>query len=313
MSGVIIEEKENLCTVIASTSMEPTLKKARKDEVDALRDDKKKLQYKMKLLKQRVKRREKVIENLKSTLGLIKKRCDNCDEVENVLVHNFMNIHKHFNNKKSDKTVRYSDELKSFSLTLYFYSAKAYVFLRNYVCLPHPSTLRRLLSTRDCGTGFMSEVLESLKILAQQKDYLKNVSLVFDAMSIRSALTYEKKTDKYWGYVDFGGIINDDSESLATEALVFMIVSYKDKFKCPIAYFFVNKISASIQAQLILTAIRLLENNNITVRSITCDGTMTNIKTYEILGCNFANNDLKTFFKHPTKDCNIYCLLDPCN
>lgn len=59
----------------------------------------------MKLLSQRLKRWEKVIENLKNTLDLIKKKCSNYEEVENILVNNFMNIHKHYNSKKSDKTI----------------------------------------------------------------------------------------------------------------------------------------------------------------------------------------------------------------
>lgn len=305
------EMKENL-EPTPGTSMEPPLKKARQeDAIKNLVVEKDKLKYKVKLLSQRLRRRDMKINNLKCALNLIKKKCTNFEEVESVLVNNFSNIHTHMNTRKSDKTVRYSDELKSFALTLYFYSPKAYIFLRNHISLPHPSTLRLLLSTHNCNTGFMKEVFEFLKRSVEKNDYLKNVSIVFDAMSIRSELTYDKKMDKFWGYVDYGGIVNNDSEILATEVLVIMIVSYTRKFKCPIGYFFINKISANIQAQLILTTLRLLADANITVRSLTCDGTITNIKTYELLGCNFNVDDLKTNFKHPTKDCKVHCLLDP--
>ena len=51
--------------------------------------------------------------------------------------------------------------------------------------------------------------------------------------------------------------------------LVFQIVSYTNKFKCPIAYFFINKINASLQAQLIKCAIEKLYEVGVIVRSLT--------------------------------------------
>lgn len=57
-------------------------------------------------------------------------------------------------------------------------------------------------------------------------------------MSIKSEEVYEKYKNKKWGYVDLAGIITNESEQLATEVLVLQIVSYKQKFKCPIGYFF---------------------------------------------------------------------------
>ena len=38
---------------------------------------------------------------------------------------------------------RYSEELKSFAVTLHFYSAQAYDFLRIFLTLPDVSTIRR--------------------------------------------------------------------------------------------------------------------------------------------------------------------------
>lgn len=54
-------------------------------------------------------------------------------------------------------------------------------------------------------------------------------------MSIRSQLMYDKKTDKHYGYVNYGGVAN--LEELSTEVLVLQIVSFTKKFKLPIAYF----------------------------------------------------------------------------
>lgn len=122
----------------------------------------------------------------------------------------------------------------------------------------------------------MVEVFEYLKSSVSGND-LENVALIFDAMAIKSEEVYDKHKDKMWGYVDYAGIVPYDSECLATEVLVLQIVSFKRKFKCPIAYFFIDKISASIQAQLLITAINMLYNIGITVRSLTCDGTASNV------------------------------------
>ncbi|XP_035432809.1 THAP domain-containing protein 1 [Spodoptera frugiperda] len=124
-----------------------------------------KLQRDIKILKQKVKRRDVKIKNFKSILNLMKNKCYNYREFENVITHNFSNIFNQLNTRKSDRGIRFTDNfiIKSFALTVHFYSAKAYRFLRNYLCLPHPSTLRRLLSTHNCNVGFMSEVLNHLK------------------------------------------------------------------------------------------------------------------------------------------------------
>lgn len=92
---------------------------------------------------------------------------------------------------------------------------------------------------------------------------------------------------------------------------MFQIVSLKEKCICPIAYFFIDKISAHVQAQFVLTAIHMLADINIVVRSLTADGTQGNIKTFEILGCNFTLANMKTHFDHPNKSTKVYCILDP--
>lgn len=77
------------------------------------------------------------------------------------------------------------------------------------------------------------------------------------------------------------------------QKLVFQIVSYTDKFKCPIAYFYINKINANIQ--LIKSAIVKLYEVGVTVCSITCDGTRTNLSTFQLLGYNISDDNMKSF------------------
>lgn len=66
--------------------------------------------------------------------------------------------------------------------------------------------------------------------------------------------------------------------------------------------FFIDKIKAIIQAELIKTALILAGDAGVRVCSITCDGAVTNIRTLEILGCNiYANSftNIKNYFIHP--------------
>lgn len=70
-----------------------------------------------------------------------------------------------------------------------------------------------------------------LKANVQIKTYLKHVSLVFDAMSIRKQLIYDHSVGKNIGYVSLGKNMQLDSpETLASEALVFQVVSYNRQF-----------------------------------------------------------------------------------
>jgi len=61
----------------------------------------------------------------------------------------------------------YSDALRSFAMTLHFYSAKAYNFVRSsFRCaLPHPSTLRSWYSAVDGKSGFTTEAFEVRYVL----------------------------------------------------------------------------------------------------------------------------------------------------
>lgn len=124
--------------------------------------------------------------------------------------------------KKSKFHHNYSDEVKKFALTLLFYSPRAYKFIRKRCILPHPSRLHKYLSSKKYEPGVLTEVLDFLKdkiLKGDDVSHLKNVALIFDAMAIRETRVYDPKLDKNVGYVNLGGIANDDSEQLATEAL----------------------------------------------------------------------------------------------
>lgn len=59
-------------------------------------------------------------------------------------------------------------------------------------------------------------------------------------------------------------------------------------------------------------AINKIYDVGVVVRSITCDGTTTNISTLKHLGCNFRLNGMKTLFNHRHNNSKIFVVLDPC-
>ena len=61
-------------------------------------------------------------------------------------------------------------ELKSFALTLSFYSLRTYKYVRKTfeLALPHPSTLRNWYKCINCQPGFTDETLAVMSIRVQQ-------------------------------------------------------------------------------------------------------------------------------------------------
>ena len=63
------------------------------------------------------------------------------------------------NHSKDPKGHRYSQSVKQFALTLFYYSPQAYEYCRSILSLPHPSSLRNWLSNVDGKPGFLIDVI----------------------------------------------------------------------------------------------------------------------------------------------------------
>lgn len=265
-----------------------TPKKTKKSTNSPVTPTKQKYRRKIKILQQRLKRRDTRIRSLKNLIASLKKKGGN-DNLVHAIEHNFDEdffkiLQSQFLNKGKKTGKRYDERTKSFAMTLQFYSPKAYKFVRGiFRSLPHPATIRKWVSVLDCEPGFIAEVFEFLKLNPGCKKY----SLVLDSMSIRKQVIWDKKNNKFSGYVDLGNGFSDQNETYASEALVFMVVSMKEKFKCPVGYFLVDKICAEVQAELVKTCILKLHEVGIDVVNLTFDGAQANIRTARLLGCNF--------------------------
>ena len=225
-----------------------------------------------------------------------------------------------FNNTKNNTTIflcdrRYTDDIKEFSLTLYFYSPKAYKYVRSIIPLPNPSLIRKWSSSVDCEPGFLQEAFQSLQSEAGKTPSKKDCCLIIDAMSIRKQTLWDPKKEQYSGFVNYGPVPPEDPETLASESLVFILVGTRTRWKCPIGYFLSDKMNAKTQAQLVRMALEKAADAGLRVWSITADGTSVNISTFTQLGRIFGTtyDSMVTMFKHPSRNYNVYTILDPCH
>ena len=64
----------------------------------------------------------------------------------------------------------YSEDVKTFSLTLFSYSRKAYDYVRSKLenCLPSVSTIKKWLDKVDGSAGFSEQALQQLQLLVQE-------------------------------------------------------------------------------------------------------------------------------------------------
>lgn len=211
-------------------------------------------------------------------------------------------------------TMKYPDDLRSFAMTLQFYSPKAYEYVRETfnLCLPAQSVIRSWTSNVDCKPGYTTVCFDALKEKMEscQSDILFN--LVMDEMHIKKQLEFAN--NEAWGYVDLGTDVSSDESACATQVLVLMIVAINGHWKMPVAYFLIHNLNGQERANIVVEALCRLHEVGAKVVSITCDGPTVNFSMLTALGCVVRDiSNLKTYFKHPVSDHNVYVQLDTCH
>ncbi len=221
-------------------------------------------------------------------------------------------------NSKSGKGCKYSPELKSFALTLQFYSSKAYEFVRKTfdLALPHQVQVRKWYSKIPAEPGFTEPTFQALKFKVEeaQKNGQKVIcSLMLDEMAIRKHVSWDGK--KFRGYVDVGnGVDESDSSAVAKDALVLMAVAVNASWKVPCGYFLVDGLTGKERANLVKVFIKKLSDVGVDVVSLTCDGPSCHFTMLQQLGACLDIGQLQCYFTHPLdKNKKIYVLLDVCH
>lgn len=200
------------------------------------------------------------------------------------------------------KQKKYDTRIRTFALTLHFYSPKGYRYIRSVFNnnLPSVSTIRKWYSTINGKPGFSSEAFTALRCRANEANQNGEevlVCLVYDEMAIRKQEEYDHQTDSKTGYLTYG---TETGETLAKEALVFLVSGINSKFKIPVGYFLVAGLKANEKAALIQQVILLAGKSGIKVVGLVYDGLVTNMATGKELGAKFKANE--AFFVNPHSD-----------
>lgn len=280
------------------------------------------LKKKLKVAQQKSRRLKTKVTSLQSVVSQLREKNMISTSCEEILKTTFSDmplaVMKRISSGKSGKGCKYPPEIKSFALTLQFYSSKAYEFVRKTfdMALPHQTQIRKWYAKVPAAPGFTEPAFEALKIKVEEakKDRKKVVcSLMLDEMAIKKHVSWDGK--KYHGYVDIGNGIDDDSTPVAKDALVFMVVSVNSTWKVPCAYFFIDGLSGSERANLVKICIQRLWDIGVKVTSLTCDGPSCHFAMLRELGASLKlPANLVTSFPHPCAEQErIHVLLDVCH
>lgn len=209
-------------------------------------------------------------------------------------------------------------ELRSFALTLNFYSSSAYNYVRKKFnkCLPHPSTLRKWYTVVDGSPGITKESLVAIELKNDEmKSRGKNLicAMMLDEMCIKEDIHFNGKKNQ--GFIDFGmGMMEDcDNLPLAREALVIMLVALNSNWKIPIAYFLTNGLLGQEKANIVNLCLEAVHQTGAKVKTLTFDGASSNIMMATKLGANLNISNCQPYFKHPITKENIHIFYDACH
>ena len=211
------------------------------------------------------------------------------------------------------KNPEYSNVLKSFALTLHFYSPAGYDYVRRTLnlCLPHPNTLRKWRNTVDGKPGFTQESLLAVRERVKKSSFSVFVAISFDEMAIRKQVEWDG--EKFVGYVNLGEGVHTDYVIEASQVFVIMVVSLNASWKIPIGYFLIRSLGAEEKASLLRCALELLHDVGAQCVSVTCDGLASNIKVANILGANIVpSTDMKSWFPHPVTGSKVFFFFIGC-
>ena len=293
-----------------------------KQQLDKSNDEIIKLRKKLKNKQQQARRMKLRVKHLKTVVKDLRQRNLITSACEEMLNTTFSGVPRELmkrmtSGKRTGKGSVYSPELRSFALTLQFYSSKAYEFVRKTfnLALPHQAQIRRWYSKIPAEPGFTEPAFKALasKVDQSKKDGKQVIcSLMIDEMAIKKHVCWDGK--RYRGYVDIGNDIVDDTTPVAKEALVFMVVSINNSWKVPCGYFFIDGLDGAEQANLVKICLKKLYEQGVKIVSLICDGPACHLTMFSELGVCLKPKKLKTFFPHPLNPSEkVYVLLDVCH
>lgn len=136
--------------------------------------------------------------------------------------------------------------------------------------------------------GITTTSLEFLKVKVAEKREAGTelvCAICLDEMAIRQQTIFDQNLAQMIGYISYGYEKHED-RLIAKEAIVFMASGLNEKFRIPIAYHFINSLTADKKAELVEKVLVAMIEIGVKIASITFDGHATNKKMCTILGAN---------------------------
>lgn len=131
-------------------------------------------------------------------------------------------------------------------------------------------------------------------------------------MSIKKHIDFNGK--EYIGFINFGTKLDSDELPLAKEVVVIMAVAINEHWKIPVAYYFIDALTARDRANIITNVLKSIHETGIDIISLTFDGPQYNFTMANILGAKLqVDKELQVFFPHPITQKPIYIILDACH
>lgn len=90
-----------------------------------------------------------------------------------------------------------------------------------------------------------------------------------------------------------------------------MLVALNSNWKVPVAYFLVKGLSSQEKANLVNTVLPFVHDTDVSVKTLTFDGTATNLSMTTNLGAQLSFLDIKPYFEHPETKQKVHLFLDP--
>eukprot|EP00111_Clytia_hemisphaerica_P009768 TCONS_00028644-protein len=174
-----------------------------------------KIRKKLEAAQLKNRRLETKVKSLKSVIDELRSRSFISENCEQLLKQHFSGTLLELlmrTKNTSQKGSAYPPELKSFALTLQFYSTKAYNFVRDTFnkALPHRETIRMWYSSVSADVGFTESSFRAINHKVRStNDKPVIVALMFDEMSIKKHVFWDG--NRFVGYVDIGNGIEDDT------------------------------------------------------------------------------------------------------
>ncbi|XP_035209311.1 uncharacterized protein LOC118183814 [Stegodyphus dumicola] len=207
-------------------------------------------------------------------------------------------------NTQKTKGRRFTQSDKIDAYRIYSKSRAAYRVLKEFLQLPDERTLQRFVSSKLSYTGISADVIFALKQVLQNKEkHEKMFALIFDEISLKPSLVYDRQKDHVIGFEDFGGLRSD---SFANHALVLMLRSLTSKKKVPLGFYFSSHaMNAERLRDIVMEALSKLSSANATVKALVCDQSGSNCRLFGLLG----TESTKPFFYFNGQ--KVFCLFDP--